>query len=52
MPESTIEAAVGGSEHSPISALAVEGEGNLSVAEAARSLAQARKPNEQQQAAE
>jgi hypothetical protein len=51
MPGLTTDAGAAGSERSPISVIAVKGDAHLSVSEAARSLAQARKPNEQQQQA-
>ena len=51
MTEPNTDAGAAGSERSPISAIAVKDEAHLSVSEAARSLAQARKPNEQQQQA-
>jgi hypothetical protein len=47
MPELTNDAATGGSEQTPIAVVTTRGEGGLSIIEAARSLAQARKPNEQ-----
>jgi hypothetical protein len=52
MPEMNSDAAPGGSEQTPIAVVTAKDEAHLSVSEAARSLAQARKPNEQQQAAE
>jgi hypothetical protein len=51
MTELTSDAGAAGSERSPISVIAVKDEAHLSVSEAARSLAQARKPKEQQQQA-
>jgi hypothetical protein len=47
MSELTNDAATGGSEQTPIAVVTTRGEGRLSIIEAARSLAQARKPNEQ-----
>ena len=46
----TTEAAAGGSEQTSIAVITAEGEGKLSLTDAARALAQARKPKEQQQA--
>jgi hypothetical protein len=47
----TTEAAAGGSEHAPVTMITADGEGKLSVAQAARALASARhKPREQDQA--
>jgi hypothetical protein len=53
MTESTSEAAAGGSERQPTTEITVEGEGRLSVTDAARALAGARyqRPKEPQQAA-
>jgi hypothetical protein len=51
MTELNTDAGAAGSERSPVSVIAVKDEAHLSVSEAARSLAQARKPNEQQQRA-
>src|SRR5262245_23150982 len=51
MPELTTDAAPSGSERSSMTVVTAKDEGHLSVSEAARSLAQARKPNEQQQQA-
>jgi hypothetical protein len=51
MPELTTDAALSGSERSPIAVVTAKDEAHLSLSEAARSLAQARKPNEQQQQA-
>src|SRR5262245_18021699 len=53
MTESTSEAASGGSERQPTTEITVEGEGRLSVADAARALAGARypRPKDPQQAA-
>jgi hypothetical protein len=47
MSELTNGAATGGSEQTPIAVVTTRGEGELSIIEAARSLARARKPNEQ-----
>src|SRR5262245_30730075 len=47
MSELTNDAASGGSEQTPVAVVTTRGEGKLSIIEAARSLAQARKPNEQ-----
>jgi hypothetical protein len=46
----TTEAAAGGSEQTSIAVITAEGEGKFSLTDAARALAQARKPKEQQQA--
>jgi hypothetical protein len=51
MTELNTDAGAAGSERSPLSVIAVKDQGHLSVSEAVRSLAQARKPNEQQQQA-
>src|SRR5262245_20606187 len=53
MSELTIEAAGRGSEQQPIAEITLEGEGHLSVTDAARALAGARypKPKDPQQAA-
>jgi hypothetical protein len=48
----TTEAAAGGSEQTPIAVITAEGEGKLSLTDAARTLARARQPKEQQEAGE
>jgi hypothetical protein len=47
MSELTNDAATGGSEQTPVAVVTTRGEGRLSIIEAARSLVQARRPNEQ-----
>ena len=52
MSELSTEGAAGAAEQQPIAEITVEGEGKLSLTEAARALAGARKPKEQQEAGE
>src|SRR4029450_8603905 len=47
MSELTNDAATGGSEQTPVAVVTTRGEGRLSIIEAARSLVQARRANEQ-----
>jgi|SRR5882757_1016998 len=50
--ELTTEGAAGASEQAPIAIVTAQGDGNMSVTEAARALASARKPKDQTQAGE